>query len=287
MKVLIVGKNSYIGNHFDKWLSDRDFQVTQLDVLTDEWISFDYSVFDVIIHVAGIVHRTDCNDWDLYKRVNAEMPVSIAMMAKKQGVKQYIFLSTMGVYGIGKKLEKNVIDNDSPLLANSFYGKSKLMAEEGLLKLQDDSFNVVCIRPPSVYGKGCRGGYIAGFTSIVKKLPIIPKAYEDVKQSFIYIDNLSEFVRLAILNRLHGSFCPQDDRAVCANEICFAIAKGLGMKYKESSFLGLLVRLFHFIPLVNKAYGGVQYSREISSYDNMNYVVVQFEEGMRRTVSKD
>ncbi len=285
MKILIIGKNSYIGNHIDEWLSKHGHQVTQLDVLTDEWKTCDYSPYDAIVHVAGIVHQPNCQDWELYKRVNTDMPIAIAKMAKEQGVKQYVFFSTMGVYGLGKKLVPNVVDEDTPLLAMGMYGKSKLMAEEGLMKLQNDSFHIVCVRPPSVYGKGCRGGYITGFTSIVRKFPVIPQAYEDVKQSFVYIDNLTEFVRLAIENGIHGAFCPQDDKSVSANELLQTIAMGLGKKYRPSRILGSMVRLFHFVPLVKKAYGGVEYAMSLTTFDKIKYVIVPFEEGIRRTVS--
>ena len=284
MQILIIGKNSYIGNHINEWLNNHGHHVEQLDVLKDEWKTFDYSPYDVIVHVAGIVHQPNCKDWELYKRVNTDMPISIATMAKEQGVKQYVFFSTMGVYDVKKELRPNVVDEDTPLTPKSMYGKSKLMAEEGLQKLQDEHFNIVCLRPPSVYGKGCRGGYITGFTSIVRKLPIIPKAYTDVKQSFIYIDNLSEFVRLAIEKNLYGAFCPQDDKTISANELLQVIADGIGKKLPESKFLGLLVRLFHFMPLIKKAYGGIEYSKDLSTINNVNYVVVTFEEGIRKTV---
>ena len=284
MYILIVGKDSYIGNHIDEWLKNRGHQVVQLDVLSEDWRTFDYSGFDSIVHVAGIVHQPKCNDWELYKDVNTEMPIAIASIAKKQGVKQYVFFSTMGVFGVEKKLKRNIIDVHTPLTSESLYGKSKLLAEEGLQKLQDDHFNVVCVRPPSVYGKGCKGGYISGFISIFQVLPIIPRAYEHVKQSFIYIDNLCEFVRLVIENNLKGAFCPQDDRAVSANELLEIIANGIGKKYRSSWLLGAVVRLFSFMPLVKKAYGGVEYSKNLSTIDGLDYVVVPFDEGMRRTI---
>lgn len=285
--VLIIGKNSYIGNHIEKWLTAKGHIVDQLDVLNNEWKTFDYSSYDAIVHVAGIVHQPNCQDWDLYKRVNTDMPIAIATMAKNQGVKQYVFFSTMGVYGVGKKLCPNVVDANTPLHAEGMYGKSKLMAEEGLNALQDESFNIAIVRPPSVYGKGCRGGYISGFTSIAQKLPVIPRAYENAKQSFIYIDNLSELVCQLVERKLHGVFCPQDDKAVSANELLEAISKGLGLKYHSSRLLGYLLQAVSFIPLVNKAYGGVEYAKELSSIKGVDYVVVPFEEGMRRTVSKN
>lgn len=287
MRVLIVGKDSYIGNHIDKWLTAKGHAVSQLDVLTDGWKKYIFSQYDAIVHVAGIVHQPNCQDWGLYKRVNTEMPIAIATMAKNQGVKQYVFFSTMGVYGVEKKLSPNVIDAETPLHADGMYGKSKLMAEEGLNALQDDSFNIAIVRPPSVYGKECKGGYITGFTSIAQKLPVIPRAYENAKQSFIYIDNLSELVRQLIEKKLHGVFCPQDEKAVSANELLEVISKGLGIKYRSSRLLGYLLRAVSFIPLVNKAYGGVEYAKELSAINGVDYVVVPLEEGMRRTVSKN
>lgn len=285
MNILIIGKNSYIGNHIDDWLTKYGHQVTQLDVLDDGWKRFDYSVFDSVVHVAGIVHQPQCDDWELYKRVNADMPVTIATMAKEQGVKQYIFFSTMGVYGFGKKLKPNIINENTPLNATGMYSRSKLMAEVGLKELIDESFSVACVRPPSVYGKGCKGGYITGFTSIVRKLPIIPVAYENVKQSFIYIDNLAELVRQLIEQQLSGDYCPQDDKAVDANELLRAIAGGIGKKYRGSRLLGLGVRMLSFLTITKKAYGGIEYAQSLSVIKDVDYVVVPFEEGIRRTVT--
>ena len=151
--------------------------------------------------------------------------------------------------------------------------------------MQDDNFNIAIVRPPSVYGKGCRGGYITGFTKIARMLPIIPRAYADACQSFVYIDNLSECVRLIIENKLNGAFCPQDDEIPNANRLLEVICKGIGKKYRSSKFLGLCLRMVSFIPLVKKAYGGIEYSRSLSDIPGYNYNVVSFEEGMKRTVS--
>lgn len=287
MNILIIGKNSYIGNHIDEWLSRYGHKVAQLDVLSEDWKNYDYSSFDAIVHVAGIVHRPDCKDWELYKRVNTNMPVKIATMAKEQGVKQYIYFSTMGVYQANKKLGASVVDETTPLLSNSssFYGMSKLMAEEALTKLQEEGFSVAFVRPPSVYGKGCKGGYITGFKKIAQMLPVIPRAYENACQSFIYIDNLSECVRLIVENHLGGVFCPQDDEIPNANRLLEVICKGIGKTYRSSRLLGICLQLLNFIPLVKKAYGGIEYSRTLSDIPELDYVVVSFEEGMRRTVS--
>ena len=161
------------------------------------------------------------------------------------------------------------------------------MAEIELAKLQDGTFDVAFVRPPSVYGRGCRGGYITGFKKIAQMLPIIPRAYENACQSFIYIDNLCECVRLIVEKHLSGGFCPQDDEIPNANRLLEVICKGIGKAYRSSRLLGLCLQLVSFIPLVKKAYGGIEYSRILSDIPGMDYVVVPFEEGMRRTVSTE
>lgn len=290
MNILIIGKDSYIGNHLDRWLSKYGHTILQLDVLTDEWETFDYSPFDVIVHVAGIVHRPDCKDWDLYKRVNADMPIAIAKMfrASSNRKKQYIYFSTMGVYEAHKSLKGCVINNHTPLLnikdSHSFYGKSKLLAEIGLSEFQDSTFDVAFVRPPSVYGRGCKGGYISSFKSVAEKLPVIPRIYEDACQSFVYIDNLCECVHIIVENHLCGVFCPQDDEIPNANRLLEVICQGIGKKYRTSKFLGMGMRLCSFIPLVTKAYGGISYSRSLSEIKGYNYVVIPFCEGMKLTV---
>lgn len=294
MNILIIGKNSYIGNHIDEWLSDKGHKVVQLDVLTEDWQNYDYSPYDSIVHVAGIVHRPDCKDWNLYKSVNTDMPLAIASKFKAQSTKfkagqkiSYIYFSTMGVYGVEKKLGASVVDAQTQMTSESPYGKSKLLAEQGLSKLQDKNFDVAFVRPPSVYGKGCRGGYITGFKSIASKLPIIPDAYNNAVQSFVYIDNLCECVRLIVENHLSGGFCPQDDEIPNANRLFEVICKGIGKKYRASKFLGFCLRLVSFIPLVKKAYGGISYARALSDIKNHDYVVVPFAEGMKRTVQNN
>lgn len=96
---------------------------------------------------------------------------------------------------------------------------------------------------------------------------------------------MSECVRLIVENHLSGVFCPQDDEIPNANRLLEVICKGIGKTYRSSRLLGICLQLLRFIPLVKKAYGGIEYSRTLSDIPGLDYVVVSFEEGMRRTVS--
>ncbi|SFO21813.1 UDP-glucose 4-epimerase [Pseudobutyrivibrio sp. UC1225] len=287
MKVVIIGKDSYIGQHIGtRFLEASGNEVVEVDARNDLWRDFDFTRVDVVIHVAAIVHNKTINDWETYHQVNTVLPVEIARVAKAAGVKQFIFLSTMGVYGVEKKLVRNVIDAASVPSPTSLYGKSKYEAELALGELADESFTVTVVRPPNVYGKDCKGGYITGFASIVRKLPAIPSAFNNVKQSVIYIDNLVELIYRLAEGHKAGVYMPQDDKAVSAVELMSAIAAGLGVKRKQSKLLGLGACLLSWTSLAIKAYGGIEYASELSDIEGVDYRVVSFEEGIRRTVSK-
>ena len=81
--------------------------------------------------------------------------LSVMCFAKEDGVKQFIFLSSMSVYG----MDTGVITKETVPVPKSNYGKSKLQAEEGINALSSDDFKVCTLRPPMVYGKDCKGNF--------------------------------------------------------------------------------------------------------------------------------
>ena len=286
-KIVITGKNSYIGTNIKNRLLQNagEFSVDEVDVETTEWENYDFSGTDTVVHVAGIVHRPDITDWNIYEKVNITLANNIAGKAKATGVKQFIFFSTMAVFGVRKRLSTNVIDENTPKNPTGMYGKSKLIAEEKLLSMQSDDFKVCVVRPPNVYGKNCRGNYISGFVKIVKLLPAIPEAFEDVKQSMIHIDNLSEFIKLLIENESNGIFMPQDERSVSAVELMKTVSKVIGKEKKVSKLLGLGVSMLRFIPVVKKAYGGIEYRCELSDSYFGKYQTISFAQAIEKTLN--
>lgn len=157
-RILITGKNSYIGSRFQEWLAKHPdkYKVDAISLRDESWKEKDFSEYDVVYHVAGIAHRKETKEnRELYYKVNRDLAYEVAKKSKQDGIKQFIFLSTMSVYG----LESGVIDEHTPLKPKSNYGKSKLQAEELIKPLEDDSFKIAILRPPMVYGKGCKGNY--------------------------------------------------------------------------------------------------------------------------------
>ena len=286
MKIVISGKDSYIGNHLEAWLNEhcRDCSVEQLEVRDDSWKTYDFCGTDVVIHVAGIVHQPKLTDEGLYERVNVELPVSVAKKAKASGVRQFVFFSTMAVYGKEKSLSETVIDENTEIKPNSLYGASKYKAELELSTLASPNFVLSIVRPPNVYGHGCKGNYIGGFRKLARLPFPFPNAYGNLKQSMIYIDNLCEAIRGLIEDEKGGVFCPQDPIAFSAVELVRLIALAEGRKKHFSRFLGAFVGVFRWLPVVRKIYGGIEYSPKLSE-QGRNYCVVGPEEGINRTIN--
>src|SRR5699024_10788005 len=157
-KVLITGVNSYVGNSLETWLQQypEEYKVDKISVRHDDWKEKDFSQYDSIVHVAGIAHQKETKkNRDLYYRINRDLAIDLANKSKKDGVKHFVFLSTMSVYGI----EEGVITEDTPLIPKTHYGISKKEAEESIASLEDENFKVAILRPPMIYGKGCPGNY--------------------------------------------------------------------------------------------------------------------------------
>ncbi|WP_327796016.1 NAD-dependent epimerase/dehydratase family protein [Tetragenococcus halophilus] len=222
-RILITGENSYIGNSFEEWVTDKDrFHVEKISLRENNWKRFDFSKYDVIFHVAGIAHvSSDPKMEEKYYEVNRDLTIDVAKKAKDNGVKQFIFMSSIIVYGDSTETNGIITNSTTPNPSN-FYGNSKLQAEEGLEKLQSNSFNVVVLRPPMIYGKGSKGNYpkLAKLAQVTPVFPNFPN-----KRSMLHIDNLCEFIKLMIINNENGLFFPQNKEFVNTSELVQAISK--------------------------------------------------------------
>jgi UDP-glucose 4-epimerase len=275
--ILITGKNSYIGTSLENWLmrEPEKFKIDTVDMKDGSWKEKDFSQYDVVFHVAGMAHIKETTDnQDLYYKVNRDLAYHTAQKAKQDRVEQFIFLSSMSVYGI----EKGVIDKETPLKPNSAYGKSKIEAEELIYKLQDDSFTVAILRPPMVYGKRCRGNY-PRLAKLALKTPIFPKV--DNKRSMIYIDNLSEFVKQLIDYRSGGLFFPQNAEFVNTSEMVRLIAESHGKSMLMTKLFNPLLRLLN-VSTVNKVFGDLVYDKSMSEYER-DYRVCGLRESINMT----
>lgn len=278
-RILITGAGSYIGTSFENYMKQwqDDYQIDTVDMVDGSWREKSFKGHDTVFHVAGIAHQKETKkNSPLYYKVNRDLAIASAEKAKAEGVKQFILLSSMSVYG----MDTGVITKETVPNPKSHYGHSKLQAEDGINKLNDDNFMVTILRPPMVYGKGCKGNF-QSLIRIAKKFPIFPNINN--QRSMIYIDNLSEFLKLIIDNSLSGILFPQNQEYIRTDKMVMLIGAQLGKKIRLSGVLALPVALaVRFVPKVRKAFGSLIY-KDVPSF-GYEYCVSEFDESVRRSV---
>ena len=286
-RILITGIGSYIGSHVKAYLEQwpERYQVEMISLRTDDWRQRSFAGFDAVLHAAGIVHqpksKDDPSQAELYDRVNHLLAVEVAEKAKCEGVGQFLFLSTEAVYGIHAPMGKVItITKDTPLHPADNYGISKAKAEEGIGALRDDTFKVVILRPPMIYGKGCKGNYQT-LAKLARKLPAFPLI--ENQRSMLYIDNLCEFIRLLVEDEADGLFCPQNEEYVSTSDMVNRIAHLNGRGILMVWGFGWALKLLRpMTGMVDKAFGSLCYDRSLSDYPK-NYCVKSFDESIAET----
>ena len=285
-KVLITGANSYIGTSFEQYVKDdENFKIFTVDTIDEAWKEIDFSKYDVVFHVAGIAHADIGNATEqqkhLYYKVNTDLAVEVAKRAKQNGVKQFIFMSSMIVYG---GCANNVITASTEPCPVNFYGDSKWQADKKIQELNDGSFNVVILRPPMIYGKNSKGNYLK-LSKIASKVPFFPKVNN--KRSMLYIGNLCEFLKLIILNNESGVFFPQNSEYTNTSEMVKMISK---VKKHKLLLVPGFNRLINLMKKSNgkigilsqKAFGDSYYEQSMSEY-KQNYCKYSLSESINLT----
>ncbi|MDW8741534.1 NAD-dependent epimerase/dehydratase family protein [Streptococcus suis] len=280
-RVLITGANSYIGTSFEKYVKDKGihFEIDTLDLLDPNWEEFDFSSYDSIFHVAGIAHFSkDESKKQLYYDVNTELTYRVASRARLAGVNQFIFMSSIIVYGDSSSSQRIITKNTTPS-PSDFYGDSKWQAEKKLSELSNDDFDIVIIRPPMIYGKGSKGNY-PKLSNLAQKTPVFPNISNS--RSMLHIDNLCEFIVQAVERRIEGIYFPQNSEYVTTSELVAKIAQVHNKKIYLTKLFNPIIRLFFGFDTVKKVFGNLVYEKELSQYD-FEYQVIEFEESINST----
>jgi UDP-glucose 4-epimerase len=254
MKILITGKNSYIGNSFKNFLKDKsEYQVDEISVKDDKWKTYSFVGYDVIIHLAALVHKNE-SKYTLkdYENVNVELSLDIAKKAINEGVGKFIFFSTMSVFGNVK-----VINKETPLNPITKYGTTKLKAEKVLKSaIGQSSMSLTIIRPPMIYGLGAKGN-----PSIIEKISkfisIFPETFN--RKSFISIHNLNNVIFNEVHNSKNCTIHPQDPNHLSTFQLFSYYRSIVNKKSFPLLFIGRIIKHLNFIGFINKVFGDLYY----------------------------
>lgn len=286
-RILITGINSYLGGRFRQYMEQfPDYATVSISMRDGSWRGEDFTGFDVVYHVAGLAHsdngRISPEKAQKYYEINTDLTKELANKAKREGVKQFIFMSSAIVYGDSAPIgRRRRIDRSTVCTPANCYGDSKLQAELGLRRLEDKNFRVVILRPPMIYGPGCKGNYPV-LSLFAQRLPVFP--YVDNERSMLFVDNLMAFVKLMIDNEESGTFFPQNAEYSNTSELVRMIAEAHGKKLiLVRGFTWALKFLGFFTALVDKAFGSLSYDMPMSEYPGGEYRLYSLEESIRIT----
>jgi len=225
-KILITGSGSFVGKGYRKYSSH--IKIDEVSVRSSiPNVDFLHE-YNVVIHLAAIVHQSSMIPESEYMRVNRDITLKVAENAKIAGVEQFVFLSSLKVYGDYGNNDQ-LICEDAACHPDDSYGKSKLEAENGLLALQDVNFKVSIVRSPLVYGEGVKANMLS-LLKLVRKFPIIPLGKIKNKRDFIFIGNLAAYIDRIIQQHLSGIFLVKDSESLSTSELVKQIAVSMNRK---------------------------------------------------------
>ncbi|MBR1486496.1 MAG: NAD-dependent epimerase/dehydratase family protein [Synergistaceae bacterium] len=281
-RVLITGENSYIGTNFASRASEfysSEISVEILNMLDEKWREKNFADFDVVFHVAGIAHADSGKETEekkaRYFSVNRDLAIETAKKAKLDGVKHFIFMSSMLVYeSSGEKINLETVPQQK-----SCYAQSKWQADEKIRELSDENFIVSIIRPPMIYGKNCKGNYPL-LSKIARHSPIFPD-YKN-ERSMCYIENFCEFICQIIIKKRGGIFFPQNSEYISTSNLVKIIAKAAGHKIFISKVFNFLVAIGLKLKIskIKKAFSTLTYDKAMSEYD-FDYRIADFETSIK------
>ena len=187
MSILLTGGTGFVGSHLLKVLEDKGDEVSLIsrkkisgyrvflcDFLKDDIPADALKSIDTVYHLAGCAHDVNnINSDEVYKKINTQATIDLANMAIKNGVKKFIFISSV-------KASKS----------SDIYGKSKYEAEQKLIKISKESdMHISIIRSSLVYGPNVKGNLKSMLDGIKGGwFPPLPETNN--RRSMIHIDDL-------------------------------------------------------------------------------------------------
>ncbi|MFW5803801.1 MAG: NAD-dependent epimerase/dehydratase family protein, partial [bacterium] len=220
MNLLIPGSSGFIGTNFKNLSKFRNYQ--DADLLVNKPVEIDFSGVDTVLHLSALVHQMQGAPEEEYFKINTDLAYEVASLAKKNGVKHFILLSTVKVFG-EETTGDTPLKEDSPCNPTDPYGKSKLQAEKKILALEGGNFVFSVIRPPLVYGPGVKGNMI-NLVKMVDKYKYLPLGNIHNRRTMVSVKNLIALIDKVIETRKSGVFIASDPEPVSTSELVRTIA---------------------------------------------------------------
>ena len=224
MNILLTGATGFVGQHFLQYNKNK-YHIIPISIRAGAPLPSLFGI-DVVIHFGGKAHEMQVIPDEVYFAANAELTKQLATAAKSAGVKQFIYASSVKVYG---NVMSEQLDEYSPCHPDDAYGRSKLLGEQYLKELEDENFVVSIVRPPLVYGAGVKGNMLKLLQLAQKNMPL-PFGNINNKRSMVFIGNLIALIDKLIETNEYGIFIAGDAASVSTTTLVSLIRKYSGKK---------------------------------------------------------
>ena len=255
-RILITGKDSFVGSNIRKYSVFRDIE--EISLLDNKPEDINFEKYNIIIHLVAIVHQKKTIPENQYFIINRDLCLKVAELAKNAGIKQFIFLSTVKVYG--KFISGSEPWNEKSLcIPEDAYGKSKYEAELALKKLADENFTVSIIRTPLVYGEYVRANMLS-ILKLINRTHILPFKDVENRRNFTGAENLVSFIDRIIEKRASGVFIAMDEKAISTSKLVKMISENLDKKivlFKIPDFI-IKIGMNVFPSIFDRLYGSFE-----------------------------
>jgi nucleoside-diphosphate-sugar epimerase len=251
MKVLVTGANGFVGSATSLSLAKLGHSVvaqarqvpavpwptqagitpcvTDLDIAGG--VQATLQGCDWVVHTAARVHQvreTAPNPLEAFRQVNTQYTLDLARAAAAQGVKRFVFLSSVKVNGewTAKGQPFRADDATAP---KDPYGISKHEAELGLRAIAAQTgMEVVIVRPPLVYGPGVRANFLTMMRWLARGVPL-PLGAIGNQRSLVGLGNLVDLLAKCLAHpaAANQTFLASDGHDVSTTELLSALATAL------------------------------------------------------------
>ena len=281
-RILLTGASGFVGQRFVEMNSEY-YEITPCSLRKKKVSEINFSNIDAIVHLAGMAHQMQKIDDQIYFEVNHKLTIELAKKAKEKGIKHFLFMSTIKVFG--ENFEEKILTEKSDCKPEDPYGKSKLLAEEELKSIETDSFKVGIVRPPLVYGPRVKGNMIRLMQLAEKSIPL-PFSGITNKRTMVFVDNLVLLCNRVTDTFASGIFLAGDKNPISTSKLIATIKSELSNNVSDFRIPNPFVSILGSLKpgLKNRLFGSLQLNTELTNQQLNFEPKYSFEEGIKSMV---